>query len=662
MPRAATLEKKQTQISRQYRAAAVQPDTVDLEKRTVEVVWTTGAIGLRSPWWEEPYFEGLAVDEKSVRMDRINNGAPLLDCHRGWSNEAVIGVVERAWIKDGKGYAIVRFSKDQEADRIFQKVVERVLRNISVGYDVHEYTEQPQGKNEKYRTVIATDWEPVEISVVPIGFDDGAKVRSAEITRDAPQVTCVIHKLSKERQLMPPITEGQENQPAPSTPAPAAATTVADGERNKQIAAGERARIAEIRLNCRTLELGDEFADQLVNEGVEIERARELILAKAREKQKPVQPTSPTIHVRDNSSEMVRDMRDALFHRATGKGELSAEARSFRGRSLVGLARELLEKHNVRTRHMSDADVAMHALSFRSGSMAQADFPYLMADVANLIIRDSFDLGTTTHVPICQDREVDDFKEITSAAVSDIAKFLPVGEGGEFKRGILSDEGEKYKLGTYGRVFKVTRQVMMNNGFDIFAKLARNVGMEARELEADLVWLIFTSNPKMGDNKALFHADHANLTDSGGGGAAPDEAQLSKGRELMRKQKGAQGQRPRNIPPRYLIGPAALESKILQICNKEMLPSQSSNVNTFKTQLEPIIEARLDAVSSKIWYMTADGRVHDVVELAKLTGHAAPTTVLLPQTEDDAAGIKCYYDVAAKAIDYRTFYRNKGEN
>jgi hypothetical protein len=51
------------------------------EKRTVQVVWTTGARVKRG--YFEPYYEELSLDPKHVRMDRLSSGnAPLLNTHR----------------------------------------------------------------------------------------------------------------------------------------------------------------------------------------------------------------------------------------------------------------------------------------------------------------------------------------------------------------------------------------------------------------------------------------------------------------------------------------------------------------------------------------------------------------------------------------------------
>lgn len=163
--------------------AAVREGSVDVEARTVELTWTTGAKGHRWSWDVGSYMEELEVSDEAVRMDRLNNGAPLLNSHKSDDLGDVIGVVERAWIEGGEGHAIVRFSKRDDADKIFLDVQDKILRKISVKYAVHRY-QITEDSDEKLPTYRAVDWEPLELSVVPIAFDDGANIRSAKSPAD----------------------------------------------------------------------------------------------------------------------------------------------------------------------------------------------------------------------------------------------------------------------------------------------------------------------------------------------------------------------------------------------------------------------------------------------------------------------------------------------
>ncbi len=131
---------------------------VDEENRTVRLSFSS----------EEPverWFgsEVLSHSPESVRMDRLNGGAPLL-----WNHDTSdqIGRVESASIEDGRGYAVVRFSKSARAEELYQDVVDGITSNVSVGYRIHEM--EQEGDKEVYR---ATDWQPHEISLVSVPAD-----------------------------------------------------------------------------------------------------------------------------------------------------------------------------------------------------------------------------------------------------------------------------------------------------------------------------------------------------------------------------------------------------------------------------------------------------------------------------------------------------------
>lgn len=162
----------------QVRAAPIT--SVNAAARTIDLVWTTGAKVRRYDWWEgEPYDEELVVSGNAVDLARLKDGAPLLDQHRAWDLEGVIGVVEKASVSGGEGRATVRFAKAEDhegADRIFRMIQDGIIRNVSVGYTVNKVERiiEP-GKVTLWRVV---DWQPYELSIVAVGADPGAGVRS----------------------------------------------------------------------------------------------------------------------------------------------------------------------------------------------------------------------------------------------------------------------------------------------------------------------------------------------------------------------------------------------------------------------------------------------------------------------------------------------------
>ena len=68
--------------------------------------------------------------------------------------------------------------------------MDKSVRYVSVGYRVHRYEiEKRDGQRELWRAV---DWEPYEISAVPMPADAGAVIRSAKDGSDPQTFTCVV--------------------------------------------------------------------------------------------------------------------------------------------------------------------------------------------------------------------------------------------------------------------------------------------------------------------------------------------------------------------------------------------------------------------------------------------------------------------------------------
>jgi hypothetical protein len=153
--------------------------TLDIEARTCELVWTTGAPVLRGGFFSDPYWEELSLDPQHVRMGRLTSGAaPMLNSHRSGDISDILGVVLSATLGKAEGRAKVKFDSGPEGSDAMRRVGEGTLRNVSVGYLTFKMR-QVETKDAKVPTFRAIDWEPFEISLLPIGADAGAVTRSA---------------------------------------------------------------------------------------------------------------------------------------------------------------------------------------------------------------------------------------------------------------------------------------------------------------------------------------------------------------------------------------------------------------------------------------------------------------------------------------------------
>ena len=156
--------------------------SVDVETRTVDLIFSTGAAVERYDYYSgKRYVEKLSLKPEHVRIERLNSIGPLLDTHSAYSLSDQIGaVVPGSVTVTGKeGRCRVRFSKRAEVEPIFQDVQDGIYKSFSVGYCVYKFEEDASNAT-KLPIRTAVDWEPHEISMVPMPADAGAQVRSGD--------------------------------------------------------------------------------------------------------------------------------------------------------------------------------------------------------------------------------------------------------------------------------------------------------------------------------------------------------------------------------------------------------------------------------------------------------------------------------------------------
>ncbi|WP_206931476.1 hypothetical protein [Roseococcus thiosulfatophilus] len=154
-----------------------EPLSLNRASRSVEVIWSTG---VRSRNFVQPHgwiMEELDMAPSAVRMDVLRSGrAPVLDTHRRDGAAHVLGRVVAARIEGGRGYATLQFSTAADVEPVWQRVVDGTLRSVSAGYRVHRY-EQRRESVAGETVFRAVDWQPYEISMVPVPIDYEAMVR-----------------------------------------------------------------------------------------------------------------------------------------------------------------------------------------------------------------------------------------------------------------------------------------------------------------------------------------------------------------------------------------------------------------------------------------------------------------------------------------------------
>ena len=655
----------------QQRAASVAPATYNAADRTVEVVWTTGARVRRMDFWSgQAYDEELVVDAAAIDMTRLNNGsAPVLNTHSSCDLDDIIGVVDRAWVANGEGRAILRLSEREEIAGLVRDIESGIIKNISCGYNVRKYEIVSAANRTDGGTVLlyrAVDWEPAELSFVPIPADaltgtrsDTARGADCQFSFSAaPAATPRAAAHNPQEHRMPQVTEGGApatpvTDNAPAIPAIVAAPVVQD------------TRAADIVDLC-TRHGTPTLASGMIRSGQTLDQARAAVLTElaVRDAQAGGHRNVANITtVQDSMQVRMAGIEQAVLHRVAPGTKLDDNGRQYRGMSLIEIGRDFLEAHGMDTRGQDRMKLAGNILHFRAGGMhGTSDFSTLFANVANKRLRGAYDENPGTYALWARRApNAPDFKNLSVAQLSGAPDLLQTNEHGEFKYGKMTDGGETYAVLTYGRIVSLTRQAIINDDLRAFERLVSAFGFAARRLENRTVYAQLTANAALADTVALFHATHTNL--GTGAGSALQMSALTTARAAMRLQKGLAGEEL-SLAPSYLIVPAALEQTAYQLTSSQYVPAKQSDVNEFRvggrTALEAIVEPILDANSSTAWYLGAANSQVDTVEYCYLDGAEGPMIESDVGFEVDGVSYKCRLDFAAKAIDYRGLYKSNG--
>ena len=154
-----------------YRSIEIARDAIiSEEERLVRVSFSSEKPILRASWFEMPWVEVLGHDSGEMNTGRLDNHASVHYNHSR-SRADRVGVVESGTVKDHRGEAIIRFSKNERVNDVWEDVRDGILRNVSVGYSIDErilVRDGGKGEPDEFRV---TRWTPHELSFVDIPAD-----------------------------------------------------------------------------------------------------------------------------------------------------------------------------------------------------------------------------------------------------------------------------------------------------------------------------------------------------------------------------------------------------------------------------------------------------------------------------------------------------------
>lgn len=675
------------------RAVTLQPTSWNAEARTVDVIWTTGARGTRFDFDTFGIVdEELATGSGNVRLNRLNQGAPVLNTHQKGDLAAQIGTVVpgSARMQNGQGVATLKLSDRPEVASIVSDIAAGIIRNLSVGYTVHVFeADLKASPRPLYR---ATDWEPTEISFVPVPFDVGAQVRNLPGDPVTPCLIRTINAKERKKMNMSWLSRFTRAGNGAAPPTPPLAPRHNDDEfvmpsyerqatigwlRNQTNFAREAYDLPE----SLCAELALELAERQLTEG----DARDAVMHIVAERQRHQTSTifrnggavgsgSPAANAiifgertYDNPQFHSRAVEDALFARMSGSAP-AEEARQFMGMSMVQIAGEMLTRSGVHNVNRMAPNDLLSAAAWNSGGarsylghrdfgigggyQTTSDFPQLLLGAGQRFLLEVFKTAASPLKLVSRQRSARDFREISGLELSGFGTLLEVPESGEIKHGTFRERKETYRLRTFAKQFGLSRQAIINDDLNAFSDPMVIMARAAAETEASLLAELVNGNPLLSDGKPLFHADHGNLAPVG---SVPSVESLDAGRQAMRRQKGLDGT-PLAPAPKYIVSGIENETLIEKLMTS-VQAGTADNANPFAGKLVSAVDPRLAA---KAWYLFGDPAIAPTLEHAYLNDQTGPNVE--QQDGWDVLGTKfrVYMDFGAGAVDWRGAYKNTG--
>jgi phage head maturation protease len=656
--------------------------SINPEKRTFEVMFGTGAKVLRSSWYDGQFYEELSMDPAAVRMTRLTSGtAPLLANHDGYSVADIPGVVESARIENGKGIATVRMVSegiDPEADKIFRKVQDKIIRNVSVGYRTYK-VEKTEGADPKIPTLRAVDWEPYEISLVAMGAEQGASVRSAPDQHEVEITTRGAAPVPKEHSEMTPEEIQKLEQERAAAEAKRAADIEAEVTRRLQAA---QARDVGIRAAVKSANLEPAFAEKLIGDTkVSLADARALVLDEmaTRADAFKTERHVPTTGGETGNEKFMRGavsallmatvpalVRQAKDKKVNGFESVDLDPGELRAFAVSDFAREALERSGVSTRSMDRETLAKRAftMSKRDGGpyAGTADFPVLLENTMGKILMGAYQTTPDTWSRVCKTDSVDDFRASPRYRSGSLSVLDSLSENGEFKNKAIPD-GAKLSISTAtkGNIVAISRQLVINDDMSALADLMTKMGRAARlSIEVDFYALLAQNGglgPTVGANP-FFHASNGNTN-----ATASDITALGidADRVVMGSQKDAQSNEYLDLRPEVLLIPIGKGATARILNSSAVNPDANGKIqqpNAVNGLFRDIVDtARLTGTRR---YLFANPDVAPAFVVAFLKGQQSPVLESELGWRVDGTEMKVRFDYLVQPFDVKGAVTNAG--
>jgi HK97 family phage major capsid protein/HK97 family phage prohead protease len=193
--------------------------------------------------------EILSHSENAIRLGRIADGAAPLLFNHDWDDP--VGMLDGGRIENGRLMVDAHFFDTSRAKEV-RAMLDGGLRNVSIGYEIHVMEEEAKG--QRYT---ATDWEPLEVSIVTVPADPSVGIGREKDSKPKP-----VRIVRANQQAESADSKGAEMADQENAPAGATADDNAQADKSQNRAAShtstEELRRSTIEKMCREHKVSEE--------------------------------------------------------------------------------------------------------------------------------------------------------------------------------------------------------------------------------------------------------------------------------------------------------------------------------------------------------------------------------------------------------------------
>jgi len=352
-------------------------------------------------------------------------------------------------------------------------------------------------------------------------------------------------------------------------------------------------------------------------------------------------PVGGFVVLEDAKDKSAKGMTLALSARAGL--EKDATENEFRGYSLTEMAR-----HTLRTNGVPPTGDKM-AFIGQAFTHSSSDFGNILSNVANKAMLKGFEESPETFDQFTGVGSLPDFKKSTRTDLGHAPSLREVKPGAEFKQITFTDSKAEAMLATYGEIFGINRQTVINDDLGAFTRIPSKMGRAARRTVGDLVFAQLMLPA---------HYSSANQLTSN----PMNSANLDALRVKMITRKAADDKTVTGVRPAFLIVPEALRGTATQAIESEFMISAdeaSRQPNIARNMAQVISDYRLDADDVARYYLLASAAMYDALEVQYLDGNSNPFLDQMAGWNIDGTQFKVRIDAAAKLWDNRSVARAK---